>query len=384
MKRALIALLLTGCTDGLMLDSSAPSAPSALSARPFATKTLFVPIEKVRAEVPPADAVAFGRVIAPMVVGRTLSAAERTKLEAGGAVALRTLLESWVEEPGFAEMARDLVSVRLKASGSTTALDGTLPGNLAAYLVKNHRPHAELVTADACRSAKGEAIACGSGAPFEAGVLTTRVFLANNAYRFNLKRARNMLQAFACSDYPLSQELQPSLERSVFLEMFQNDLPPENDPFGNGAACYTCHSQFGPQAQTFVKFDADGRWQDTATGLQVPNGEMGRSTNNLFASHLSDPAAAKSEATQYFGKSVANLAEVGRVMSENPIYLECAVRSAMAYVLALSDSEAKALPEWVVTEIVKEAKGREPQPTFARLVVEAFSHPSMVTARRVQ
>jgi hypothetical protein len=374
MKRPLLTLLLT-CLAGHWLFAPPASAAEAKA-------TFKVPIDSARAAVPAADAVAFARAIAPMVVGRTLSAAERTKVESGGAVALRTLLESWVEEPGFAEMARDLFSVRLKTSGTTSALDGTMPGNLAAYLVKNHRPHAELVTAEKCRSATGEAIACGSGAPFEAGVLTTRVFLANNAYRFNLKRARTVLQAFACSEYPLSQELQPSLEKSVLLEMFQNDLTPEHDPFGNGAACYTCHSQFGAHAQAFVKFDADGRWQTGATGLQAEGGEMGRSTNNTFASHMSDPADAKSEATQFFGKKVANLAEAAKALSENSIYLDCAVRSTMGYVLALSDSEANELPDLVVTEIVSEAKAREPQPTFARLVVETFSHPSVVSARR--
>jgi hypothetical protein len=373
MRRTLFFMLLAACTGDAAL---APLTQS------IEATTVYPPIETARAAVPPADALVFARAIAPMVVGRTLSAEEAAELERGGAVALRGLLELWVEEPGFAEMARDFVSVRLKASGTSEKIDGTLPGDLAAYLVKNHRPHAELVTADKCRSATGAAIACGSGAPFEAGVLTTRVFLAKAANRFNLKRARTLLQAFACSDYPLSQQLQPSLEPGVLLELFRNDLPPENDPFGNGAACYTCHSQFGAHAQAFVKFDSDGKWQGDATGLQAPDGELGASLKGLFASHLVEPAAAGSEATQYLGQSVSNLAEVARVLSEHPIYLECAARSSLAYVLALSDSEAKALPAPVVAEIVTEAKAREPQPTLARVVVEAFSHPSVVAARR--
>jgi hypothetical protein len=385
MKRALILVLLTGC-NGIAVPSPAPGHPSSSGGpgpgpNPTPAPT-YEPIDAARAAVPPASAVAFARAIAPMVVGRTLAAAERTKVETGGAPALRTLLEGWVEEPSFAETARDLVSVRLKSSGTTAALDGTLPGNLAAYLVRNHRPHAELVTSATCRSAAGEAIACGSGAPYEAGVLTTRVFLANNAYRFNLKRARNMLLAFACSDYPLEQELQPSLEKRVLLEMFQNDLPPENNLFGNGNACYTCHSQFGAHAQSFVKFDADGRWQADATGLQAPGAEQGVSPGRLYTSHLGDPADARSEATQFFGQRVDNLAGVARVLTAHPIYLECAVRSVMAYVLSLSSSEANAVPDEVVKEIVAEARRAEPEPTLARLVVETFSHPSMVTATR--
>jgi hypothetical protein len=164
--------------------------------------------------------------------------------------------------------------------------------------------------------------------------------------------------------------------------MFQMDQPPANDIFGNGSACYTCHSQFGAHAQAFVKFDSDGRWQSTATGIQVTGGELGKSTGNLYASHLSDPAAAQSEATQYFGQQVENLAGVAKSLTENPIYLECAARTVIGYVVGLSDSESNALPAEVIEEIVSEAKTREPEPTFARLVVEAFSHPSMITARR--
>jgi hypothetical protein len=375
MRRALVLLpLLAGCTGSMVLDPSGLPEASGVGE--------LVPIDAARAAVAPGDALAFARAVAPMVVGRALNSAERAQLQAGGAVALRTLLEAWVEEPGFVEMARDLVSVRLKASGSTAALDGTLPGNLAAYLAKNRRPHAELVTAERCRSATGEAIACGSGAPFEAGVLTTRVFLVNNAYRFNLKRARTVLQAFACADYPLTEALQPRIGKSALLEMFQNDRPPEDNIFGNGNACYTCHSQFGPHAQAFVKFDANGRWQANATGQQLSGGEAGVSANGLFTSHMADATAAASEATQYFGRQVANLAELGRALSENPIFLECAVRSVMAYVLALSQSEANLVPAAVVREIVSEARSRERDPSLAQLVVETFSHPSMVTARR--
>jgi len=380
-SRALLLVVLAGCTGELYTPKPSPLEP--VTPAPVA-KTVFVPIESARAQVPPGDALAFARSISPLLVGRSVTAAERAELESKGAVGLRALLETWVEEPGFAEAARDFVSVKLKASGTSATLDGTLPGNLAAYLVKNKRPHAELITSAMCRDAAGAEIPCDSGAPFGAGVLTTRVFLANNAGRFNLKRSRTVLKTFACSDYPLSQQLQPSLQRAQLIELFQNDKPPDgtSGAFGNGHACYTCHSQFGAHAQPFVKFDADGLWQADATGLQLPGGEQGRSTGKLFTSHMADPAAAASEASQYFGKPVTNLADEAKVLSEHPLYLECAVRSALGYVLALSESEANALPNEVVSEIVAEAKAREVQPTFARLVVEAFSHPSMVAARR--
>ena len=383
MKRALlsVALVLAAC-DGEVLTPKAkpvvivPAAPE--------PKKIVIPIDTARAQVPPADVVTFARSVAPMLVGRSLSTSERSELEAGGAAALHAVLERWVTEPAFAETARDFVSVKLKASGKTAELDGTLPGNLAAWLVKNNRPHAELITADSCRDASGAAIACDTGAPFTAGVLTTRVFLANAAGRFNLKRARTVLRTFACSDYPVSRVLQPPLQRAQLIELFQNDKPPDgtNGAFGNGLACYSCHSQFGAHAQPFVKFDSDGRWQANATGLQLEGGEQGRSTGKLFTSHMADPAAAASESSQFFGQPVTNLADEAKVLSEHPLYLECTVRSTLGYVLALSESEANGLPLDFVKEVVSEAKAREPRPTFARLVVETFSHPSLITARR--
>lgn len=397
MKKALAILLLAGCSGELetppaMLEPLTPSTPETPSSpatpetpsAPQVPGTVFVPIADARAAVPKDKALAFAKAIAPMLVGRTLTLAEHTAIDEGGATALRTTLEAWVDSPAFADTARDWLSVKLKASGKKDALDATLPGNLISYLVKNKRPHAEVLTAETCRDAAGEAIACDTGAPFTAGVLTTRAYLQYTASRFNLKRARTTLLTFACSDYPLSQDLQPSLERARLIALFQNDKPPDgtSGAFGNGHACYTCHSQFGAHAQPFVKFDSTGRWRAEATGQQLEGGEQGRAADGLFASHLNDPAAAANEQSQYFGKPVKNLAEMAKVLSEHPLFLGCTVRSTAAYVLALSESEANALPAEVVKEVVAEAVQREPKPTLARLVVETFSHPSLIVAQR--
>src|SRR5262249_31946514 len=149
-------------------------------------------------------------------------------------------------------------------------------------------------------------IACDTGAPYAAGVLATRAFLANNAGRFNLKRARTWMRTFACLDYPMPDALQPRLARDVLIPLFQQDHDEKDNvgSFGNGAACYTCHGQFGAHAQLFVKYDASGLWRANADGQQLPGGEQGRSANNLFTSHLSSPAAAASEASMVFGQPV--------------------------------------------------------------------------------
>jgi hypothetical protein len=321
--------------------------------------------------------------VSPLLIGRVLNEAELARLSSGGGTALREVMEAWVKESGFAEAARDWISIKLKASGSGGGINGDLPGNLAAYLVKNERPHAELLTASSCYDRAGQTVPCDTGAPFTAGVLTTRAFLKNTSSRFNLKRARTVVNTFACSEYPLDVNLQPPMPRDVLIPLFQVDQLSDGSAgtFGNGFACYTCHSQFSAHAQVFVKFDNQGHYQANATGLQDPNLEQGRSTPSLFTSHFTG-AAAGSERSQIFGKEVQNLAEGAKVVSESRLYLECSVRSFAAYILALSESEANALPKDVVSEVVSEALKSGPQPTLARLVLEMFTHPSMILSRR--
>ncbi|MCU0698094.1 MAG: DUF1588 domain-containing protein [Myxococcaceae bacterium] len=391
MSRAAIVccLVLTAC-EGELIGvrpplTTPPSlvAPTELVPPSRTVQAPQTPLAEVRATVSGAQAVAFARRVAPMLIGRVPTPDELARLSMGGGTALRELLEAWTTEPGFAEAARDWISVKLKASGSGGGIDGDLPGNLAAYLVKNGRPHAELLTAQRCYGRDGAPRACDTGAPFTAGVLTTRAFLKNTASRFNLKRARTVVKTFACSDYPMDHALQPPIERERLIPLFQVDQTNDSSAgtFGNGHACYACHSQFSAHAQPFVKFDDQGRYQANATGLQDPALEQGRSTASLFTSHFTGAAAA-SEHSQIFGQQVQNLAEAARVISSSRLYLECSARSFSGYVLALSESEANALPADVVSEAVSEALARSSQPTLASLVVELFSHPSMMQARR--
>lgn len=388
----IIAVLVTACEGELSggLRRTAPNAPPPMDAttpttqQPGTIQLPPIPLTDARSAITGDEAVTFARRVAPMLVGRVPSEAELTTLSTGGA-GLRTVVEAWVKEPGFAEAARDWISVKLKASGTAGGINGDLPGNLAAFLVRNGRPHAELLTADRCYDRAGAPTACDTGAPFTAGVLTTRAFLKNTSSRFNLKRARTVVKTFACSDYPMDNTLQPPMPRESLIPLFQVDRATDTSAgtFGNGFACYTCHSQFSAHAQVFVKFDDQGRYQAGATGLQDMAAEQGRSTNGLFTSHFTGAAAA-SEQSQIFGKPVQNLAESARVIASSQLYLECSVRSVAGYVLSLSETEANELPKPVVEEIVGEALKTAQQPTLASLVVEAFTHPSMVSARRAQ
>ena len=336
--------------------------------------------EKARAAISAANAHIYARRVVGQVVGRSLNATELSALEKNGGAALRSIVGDWVAEPAFAKTARDYTSIKLKASGQREGLDLDLPGNLAEHLVKNKRPHEEILTARTCFDRTGQETACDTGAPYGAGVLGTRAFLSNNASRFNLKRARAMMGTFACLDYPMPHELQPPLERDLLIAMFKVDQAPDgtSGAFGNGHACYACHSQFGAHAQLFVRFDSAGVWKSDATGLQEPGGEPGRSKGTLFTSHMQLPERARDESSQMLGHKVANLAAAAAVIAESPLFLPCATRSFMGFVFGLADSEVLLIPDAVIEEIVAAARAAEAKPTLAKLTHEALTHPAVI------
>jgi hypothetical protein len=365
----MMALLLAACSGG----SHEPAAPAPEQAvRPANAAT-----SAARDALAPALVDSYARRLAPMVVGRSLSAEESARLAAGGA-ALPALIEGWTAEPGFPAMARDWVATTLKASGQRGDMNLELPGNLAAHLAGSRRPHAELLTADYCIDNGGARVACDTGAPFAAGVLATRAFLSANASRYNLKRARTVLRTFGCKDYPLPAAEQPPLARDALIPLFQRDLAEGANNFGNGTGCYTCHSQFGAHAQPFVKFDTSGRWIADASGQQGTGVEQGRSSATLFASHLAAPDAARNEASQIFGRQVSNLAGMARAYAESPGFLSCSTGSLIGYAFGLPESVVFSLPADVMNDIVAAARLREAQPSLAALAIEAFSHPAVV------
>ncbi|HLU66678.1 MAG TPA: hypothetical protein VKZ63_10405 [Kofleriaceae bacterium] len=320
--------------------------------------------------------------LAPILVSRTLSADEIALIEQkvadeGQIAVARQVLSGWLGEPALADAARELIQTRLSVSGS--GIDGVnyeLPGNLAAWTVVNGAPWSTLVTADFCVGDDLSMIECDSGAPYTAGLLTTRAYLKARASRFNLTRASTLLNVFACQRYPVPQEVEPSIAKERLRAMFQANTPEEQedpaaaDAFGNGFGCYNCHSQFAWHAQLFVQFDQDGLFRPDATGLQDPEGELGRSVGGLFASHLADPAEAASPASQMLGVPVADLGEAGRVLGESQVMTECMARNILEYGAGLEPG-AKIAAE-LISEIAAELSPG--QATFADLVLAVFGN----------
>lgn len=328
------------------------------------------------------DVRSYMRQLAPYLVSRELEQDEIGRLDSDKFAAIAPMLVRWTKEPSFPLAARRLIAQKLSVSGSRDGIDFDLPGNLAEFVVRNDLPLSTLLTADYCVNANGAKIKCDSGAPFEAGVLTTRAFLASRASRFNLTRASTLMRTFVCEAYPMKETVEPRLPRSRLIPMFQVDKEVdengmEKDTFGNGSACYGCHGQFGAHAQLFVRFDEKGVYRADATGVQDAKGELGRSQNGLYASHLNAPAEAKSDTSQMLGQQVANVREAAKVLAASPKFVPCQVANILEYALRLPP------PVKIAQEVLDEisAGAQEAgEPTFSSLVVETFSHPRIVSS----
>lgn len=308
------------------------------------------------------DTLTYLRMLAPRLIDRQLLPSEVTRIQTEGSQALEPVLKGWLQGASGANSARRFIDTLLNTSGHKGDANFNLPGNLAAYVVAKNKPWAEVLTANYCVNDEGAPTTCDTGAPYTAGVLTTRGFLVNNHGRFNLRPSSTLLNAFSCKRYPVPDALEPRIERTRLIPMFAAEK--SEVQFGNGTECYTCHGQFAPHAQLFVKFDEAGHWQANATGVQDPNGELGRSTKGLMASHLVNPTEAALENSQMQGKPVANLAEAAKVISQSDVYKSCTVKSLVMHTFGLDRAVAMGMDDDFTHLLVNKIHQANPQPTF--------------------
>lgn len=325
------------------------------------------------------------RTIAPMLVSRPLTVDEIAALEEEREAAIPDILSAWVDEPAFAGSARYMMEDKLRASGDRDGIDFDAPGRLVEHVVSNDLPFSQIITADYCIDPDFEQAECDSGAPYAAGVMTTRAFLAGNASRFNLGRASRMLGVFACRHYPMEDSIQPRLPKEVLTPMFraltadEQTVEEAKNAFGNGNGCYTCHGQFAPHSQFFVKFDEDGRWVQDATGAQDPDGELGRSFDGLMRSHLEDPDEMADEGSDMFGQRADNLADAAKIMAETDTFIPCSVRNVLEYTFGMSETAAASIDRKLLDSVANRVTSNGTHdPSFAELVVETFSDPRVV------
>jgi len=338
--------------------------------------------------VPTAEqTLAYMRYLGPALLGRVLTDVEEVEINAKAHGAVKPLLESWVSEAGFPEAIRGMMEIRLSTNGVRGTTDYNLAGYLIRHVVTNKMPWSTILTSSTCYDAADQAVPCDTGAPFTAGVLTTRGFLAGNESRFNLNRARSALLTFMCRDYPHEIELQPPIDRPRLKLMFRAANAEEQmvaevaGGFGNGLACFSCHSQFSNHAQPFVKFDGGGNYVASATGVQAPApSQLGEAEggHGLMASHLENPAESASEKAQWFGVEVDNLAGGAAVMAKHDKFRECAVQQLLDMGVGLdlgfpTGQNGLFVVPGFLTEIASSVSAKNPDPTIQELAVAAFS-----------
>ncbi len=331
------------------------------------------------------------RYVGPSLLGRVLTDEEEAQIAAGSASAVKPMIQTWVTDEGFVEAVKSMLEIRLGSNGKRGSADFNLPGYLVRHVVKNNLPWSKVVTSDTCYDANDTAIPCDTGAPYTAGVLTTRGFLAGNEGRFNLGRARSMLLTFMCRDYPAEPEVQPYVDKPRLKLMFRASNAAEQmvaevaGGFGNGLACFSCHGQFSNHSQPYVKFDMSGMWISEANGLQSLTGQLGESDHETMASHFDVPAEAASEKAQWFGAEIDNLASGAAVMGKSPKFHECAVQQLIDMGVGLDlgfDAKVNGLAVLgsFLTDIAQSVTATSPDPTIQELAIATYSDVRVMAA----
>lgn len=331
---------------------------------------------------------AYLKRVAPSVAGRSLSYDETQLIESEGENAIYPIVEAWTLEPGFADAVRFMVGKMLHTSGESGGVDFELPGNLAAEVAGLGLPWSTILTADYCVDATGAHVGCDTGAPNPAGVLGTRAYLKTHKGRYNLSRAKQMVETFSCRVYPMEPTIQIPLDKEILIPMFRAESDEEQEVeeaeggFGNGIGCYFCHSQFGAHAQLYVKYDDEGLFRADATGLQdmAPMAELGRSPDGLYASHLDDPLDAASEASQMFGEPVLDLRDAAEVLADSRLFTECTVKNLLAHAFDLLAGASDDFAKELILDLADNVEALGDDPTIAQYMLEVFTDDAVIRA----
>ena len=326
--------------------------------------------------------------LAGKIMQRPLTVNEKNVIAKKGSEAIAEVIKSWTDSEQFLFSIADYTQKLVLAGGDDpdrAAIDFDLPAKLAVKLQQNQESYKLILTYDSCGQ-KNPYIPCDSSSKVGAGILTTRSFLTAHQGPYNLARAGRLVNAFACTTYPIKYK---SFDISGHFSMVNESRSPVNQlidifadrsgrGFGNGTACYACHGQFGKHAQLFINYDFEGMFHLFPAGLQNPSATPGHSDNGLFTSHYKTPVQAASSHSQFFGESVDTLNAAMEVLTANPAFWECAVKNIIGYYLRLPDANLREINPWLFEAIANRHRFSELQPDFATLVEKTLSDPELL------
>jgi hypothetical protein len=166
------------------------------------------------------QALSYMAYLSSQIVHRPLTAAETSSLRTGGRQAIRSVAQGWVSEAAFQDSAQQYIETLMMASGTLDGVDYSLPGYLGRDIARRTRPYADLLRATSCVNRAGQNIACDTGAPYAAGILTTRAYMASTKGAYNIARASKMMRRFLCTEYPLPEVEEPKLAAADLIPQF--------------------------------------------------------------------------------------------------------------------------------------------------------------------
>ncbi|HSN99162.1 MAG TPA: DUF1549 domain-containing protein [Candidatus Nanopelagicales bacterium] len=290
------------------------------------------------------------------LLGRLPTLAEIKAVESGGQAAYEARLDAMLTTPDFAKRMIRWWQDIMRQGGGPGDDRNTAP-TLAAKLIVEGRPFLEILTAtDNCATYDAAsntfaAAPCQSGAPAEAGVLTSpgvmRQFRGNMAFR----RVRWIQEIFACQEMPAEQgDTQEDIDGGVFRGPWpfaSISGSPVDFLSTEGTTCANCHQTLNHVAPLVGHFDADGRFQEAFAVLTNVGGEEVPAERDHWLPE-GEPTAWR------FGKPATTLEELGQVMAADPAVQSCVVARAWNFVMSKEDivSAGAVVPEEVIQPYV--------------------------------
>jgi hypothetical protein len=296
-------------------------------------------------------------------------------------VAYEKLIDDWIASPEFNSMMikywKDTFRTGQTGAVQQGQVSKDFAANFAAQLVVEGRSYLELFTAttNTCptfdpATRAFTAAACPPPANQIAtaptvGILTDpglqSQYFANMAFR----RVRFIQETFVCSKFPAAYSATPTPMGSgtyTGQHPFTSITGKQTLPTGvttprvdfqdtQAVICANCHNDLNHLAPMFINYDAAGALRDTPqVDVPIPGNPKARRND-----YLPD---AEGFAWR-FGKPVADMAALGKAMSEDPDVAKCAVNRIWNYAMSRGDivNDLATVPDAVTAPYVTSFKG---------------------------
>ncbi|MBL0220710.1 MAG: hypothetical protein IPQ07_43435 [Myxococcales bacterium] len=277
--------------------------------------------------------------------------------------ALPAIVDTYLASPAFGAMVRDLHAETLlvrvdgapfrsfhELDGRTVAEVQTVfeePLRLIEYVVTHDRPYTEIVTADYAISDPISAVVWGmtrDGSASElqvshwidarpvAGILSSSGLFARHisaGANYNRGRANLVSSALLCFDF-----LHSNIDLDTSIDLANPQVV--SNAVRTNPSCAGCHQALDPLASTLFGFQPGARYVSYPVPMWGPQyaGWMGKNDR---------PPG-------YFGVPAPTIADVGRLMAEDPRFPRCAATRFAAY---MTETDREAQPFGWISELTE-------------------------------